>query len=144
MTTTLEELDERRAKRKAEYEAAKAAQYLKDREALDALEVEHGQGMVGIAETPRYVPGLPVLVFFRSPKPAEYTRYTDQYGRATEKQSTAGKRDALSLLGRTCWLHPTDEETKKAIFEAFPGLLVAVGLGVAKKAEADAEAEGKG
>lgn len=144
MDPKIEELEAKRAARKAEAAKVEEAQLVKDLEALDALEIEHGDGGVGAVKTPRFVPGLTTRVFFRSPKPEEYQRYTDQYGKATTKQSPAGQRDALSLLARTCWLHPKDDETKKAIIEAFPGLPVVIGLAVAKRAEAAEVEEGKG
>jgi hypothetical protein len=140
---TQEEIEERRAKRRAELAKVEKEQFEKDLEALDELEIEHGHGTIGSAKTAHFVPGLPTRVFFRTPKGPEYTRYTEQYGRATDKKSTAGQRDALTLLGKTCWLYPKDDDTKKALAETFPGLLVSVGLAASKKAEAETEAEGK-
>jgi hypothetical protein len=141
---SVEEIEARRAARKAEAAKAEAEQFAKDLEALDALEVEHGDGAIGSVKAARFVPGLTTRVFFRSPEGPEYDRYAASYGKATTKQSTTGQRDALALLGRAVWLYPKDEEAKKGLVETFPGLLVAIGLSAAKRAEAAEVEEGKG
>lgn len=134
---------ERREKRRQEHERAEKAQFDVDFEALDGLEAEHGYGAIGAVKAPRFVPGLTTRVYFRSPSEDEYARYTSQYGRATDKKSTQGQRDAIALLGRTCWLYPREDEKKKAMLEAFPGLAVVVGLAVAKRGEGEQEDEKK-
>lgn len=140
----IDEIEERRAKRRAEHEKAEQAQFETDLEELDKLEAEHGAGVVGAVKCARFVPGLTTRVFFKPPTQAQYTRYTDQYGRATDKKSTAGQRAALELLGNACWLYPADPSVREQLVEAFPGLAVAVGLSAAKRGEAEQEAEGKG
>lgn len=140
---TVEQIQEQRAKRRAEHERIEKDQFAIDLAALDELEAELGVDAVGSMKAPRFVPGLTTRVFFRSPSEDEYARYTKQYGTATDKKSTTGQRDALSLLGRTCWLYPKEVETRKALVEAFPGLAVAVGLAAAKRGEGEQEAEGK-
>jgi hypothetical protein len=136
-------IQERREQRREQYEKAKKAQFEIDLEALDSLEAEHGYGAVGSIEATRYVDGLTTRVFFRTPSTEEYDRYTKQYGRATDKKSTEGQRDALALLGRTCWLYPADVEVRKKMVTTFPGLAVVVGLAAAKRGEGEQEAEGK-
>lgn len=140
---TVEEIQEQRAKRREEHEKVEKEQFAIDLAALDELEAEHGAAAVGSVKVPRFVPGLTTRVFFRDPTEDEYTRYTKQYGAATDNKSTAGQRGAISLLARSCWLYPKDAETRKALGAAFPGLAVAVGLAAAKRGEGEQEAEGK-
>jgi len=141
---TIDEIEERRAKKRKERDAAEAEQFAIDLEALEALEDEHGIGVIGSVKTARFVPGLTTRVFFKPPTEAQYNRYTEQYGRATDKKSTGGQRDALKLLAQSCWVYPKEDEIRKALVEAFPGLLVSVGLEVAKAGEAERAEEGKG
>lgn len=140
---SIEEIEKRRAERQKAHAEAEAKQFEIDLAALDSLEEQHGAGAIGSVKTPRFVPGLTTRVFFRSPSEDEYARYTSQYGRATDKKSTTGQRDALALLGRTCWLYPADPEIRKGLGETFPGLAVVVGLAVSKRGEGEQEAEGK-
>lgn len=143
MDPKIAEIEERRAARRAELAKAEEAQFVKDLEALDELEAQHGAGVVGSVRCARFIPGLPTRVFVRPPKADEYDRYTSQYGRAKDKQSTAGQRDAIKLLGTTCWLYPVDKDVRAKLVEEFPGLLIAVGLEAAKRGEAEAEEEKK-
>lgn len=140
----IEEIEERRKKRREAYEKAEAAQFAIDLEALDALEGEHGVDVLGSVKVPRFVEGLTTRVFFKPPKPAQYQRYQEQYGKATDKKSTAGQRAAIELLANSCWAYPADQEIRAKLCEEFPGLLVSVGLAAAKKGEGEKEEEGKG
>lgn len=140
---TADEIQEERAKRRKDLEKAEEAQNATDLEALNTLEIEHGDGMVRAVKVPTFMRGLPRRVFFKAPTTPQYQRYTDTYGRATTKQSPAGQRAALELLGKSCWLYPTNQEQREALVEAFPGLEVSVGLAAAKLGEAEQENEGK-
>lgn len=139
-----DEIEERRAQRRKENEKAAEAQFELDLEELDKLEGEHGVDAIGAVKVARFVEGLTTRVFFKTPTTAQYQRYQDQYGRATDKKSSTGQRDAIELLAKSTWAYPQDDERRTKLVEEFPGLLVSVGLAAAKKAEAEKEEEGKG
>ena len=68
---------ERRAARKAAAAAAAEAQREIDLEAIDALETTIGDSNVATIEI-AHVPGLPVLLAVRCPRPVEIKRYRDE------------------------------------------------------------------
>src|SRR5579872_4194296 len=79
----VEEIEARRAARKAESSKARDAQYEKDLEAFEALEIEHGDGCVARLSVRGFVPGLPTFAVVKSPGGTSfYKRYTDMVRRA--------------------------------------------------------------
>lgn len=141
---SVEEIEARRAKRKAETEKAKAEQYEKDLEAIDALEIEHGDERVAALKVNGYAPGLPVMVGVVAPAEPVYRRFVAQVrkaGKATDAQGAAQDQ-----LARSCLAYPpaSDEQTRKALLDAFPGLLVSVAVEAQRLAELRSEVEGKG
>jgi hypothetical protein len=79
--STIDEIEERRAKRAAEAKKAETEQFAVDLSALDELEAQHGSGCVVSVKCARFIPGLPTRVFCRPPRPDEYERYTSTYER---------------------------------------------------------------
>ncbi len=143
MSDKLKELEARRAARRAATEEARADQYEKDLEALDALEAEHGDTVLGVLEVSGYVPDLPTLVVVKSPGGTPfYKRYTDQVRKAGKNTALIGH--AQELLGESCIVYPADAETRKAMFEAFPGTAISAGIRAVKFVELEAEEEKKG
>lgn len=141
MSRTVEEIEAARATRREAAKAARDEQRLKDLEALDALELEHGDGRVKDLDLPAFVAGLPTLVVVRTPQATEYKRFRDQQRRAGGKGEESGK--SMDLLATTCVAYP-DPETYKRVCDAFPGTHDAAGLAAIKLAEAKGAAEGKG
>jgi hypothetical protein len=137
-------IEESRAARKAAREEAKAAQRVRDLEAIDALEQEHGDDSIKTLAAPRFVEGLPSLVAVRPPTASEYKRFQDQILRAKENLSERSK--AVNLLAESCWAYPSKDEKdlRGRIAEAFPGILSSLGIAATKLAEMEIQEEGKG
>lgn len=142
-SSKLEEIEKRRAERKSALAVKKEEQKVKDLEALDALEIEHGDGSVCALQVEGYREGIPTMVVLKAPSQVEYKRFTDMIARASVKNSTSARVDAQHLIGKTCWLYPEKEEQTKML-EAFPGLLLAIALKATQLAEATQVEEGKG
>lgn len=136
----LEEVKARREARKAELRAKRDAQLAADLEAVDALEVEHGDSNIATLEI-EYVPGLPVMVAVRCPKTHELKRYRDTV--KTKRDGSLGDPiDAAIKVAAVCLVYP-DKETFGRVIEARPGVDVQLGLAALKLASAKAEDEGK-
>ena len=137
----LEEIEARRAARKAAAADAKAAQYALDMEAIDALEIEHVDDFVAAMKTPGHKPGLPVVCAVKAPSEAYYKRFCQMVRKAGNNLEARGA--ALDLLAESCWAYPDDAETKKALMSAFPGLLSSIGVKATELVELKAAEEGK-
>jgi hypothetical protein len=141
---TLGEIEARRAERRAENDKARTAQEALDLEAIDALESERGEPLHTMTAN-GYRSGVSVKVAFRAPSAPEYKRYCDLVGKAQERKDPTARRQAQEQLAASCWLYPAqDSDGRKAMLEAFPGVLISLAIEVAKVAELRAEDEGKG
>jgi hypothetical protein len=139
---SVEELEAKRAARKAEAERLRAEQYAKDLAAIDALECEHPDWVLDISlRVTNFVPGAPSLVGVRAPKELEYKRFYQSINRAGNADA---KMQAFEQLAKTCWAYPTDEKARQSMCEANPALLVGVGNLANKLAEMQSAEEGKG
>lgn len=137
------ELEEKLEARRAKREALADEQHLRDLEAKDVLEDEHGTlASVAVA---RHVQGQPTRAFCRTPTRAEYKRYKDLIFRAANdrKGAATATKDAQEQLARACWVYPRTEEEQDAMLEAFPGLLTPLGLAASALAEGKTEDAGK-
>lgn len=139
----IEEVEAKRAARKAELSGARDTQLAVDLEALDALECEHGDGKVERLNVDRFVPGHPTFIVLRAPSSALYKRFCDQVSRAAKNNDPGARRAAENALGESCWIYPAEAE-RKAMLEEFPGLLLSVAIRAAKLVEASEAEEGKG
>lgn len=144
MDPKVEEIEARRAARKAGHAAAREEQYAIDLEALDALEVEHGDDSVARLDVERYVKGHPTFVVLRAPRHDEYKRFCDLVARASDKGSTDARRDAQDMLAHSVWVYPKESDARKAMLKDFPGILLSIVLRAVKLVEAQATTEGKG
>jgi hypothetical protein len=140
---TIEDIEKRRAERRANHDKARDAQEAVDLEEIDKLEEAAGEPlhtMTGNA----FKPGSPFRIAFRSPSGVEYKRYCDQVGKAQAKSDPGARRQAQELLAASCIVYPvTGSDAYKALLDAFPGVLVSLTIEVAKVAELRAEDEGK-
>jgi hypothetical protein len=134
---TLAEIEARRAARKEAAAQAKAEQYAKDLEALDALEEEYGAGKVTSLEVAFYSPGLPTMAIVRAPKGIEYKRLRD---RARSKNSDPGL--GADELADVCVVYP-EPDVYKQMRETFPGIHDSAFVAANKLAEGKAKDEGK-
>lgn len=133
---TVEEIEERRAKRKEGIAKARAEQYAKDLEHVDRLEAELGDDRVRILSTTSFVAGLPTLVVVKTPSVAHFSRFRQMVRNAGQKNAKIG--EAKDLLASTCVAYP-DEETYKRMCEEWPSIHDNVGI----EAISLGEAEGK-
>ena len=138
--TKLEEIEERRAKRKAKAQEARAEQEAIDLEAIDKIEVEKGLDLktlrLNITGT-----GLPVLVAIKAPDETYYKRFKQRVRRADGNAEKRG--DAQEELAASCWVYPDDEQVRKSVTSAAPGTLMSIFVEAIKLAELASEAEGK-
>lgn len=134
------EIEARRAARKAEAQKAREEQYAKDLEAVDAIEVESGDDLSTL-KVASYKAGLPTLVAVKPPSEAYYKRFAQMIRKAG--QNLEARAAAQDLLAESCWVYPQDPETRKAMKEAFPGVLVSIAVKASELAELNAEEEGK-
>ncbi len=142
MTDELEEIKARRAARAAATEEARAAQYLIDCKAIEALEAEHGYVLNISQQVRQFVPGCPVVVAVKAPSELEYKRFFQQINRS--KGNADAQMAAHAMLAQVCWVYPENPEARKAMVAANGGLLASVGNLANKLAELNADEEGKG
>lgn len=123
----LEELKAARAERKEAARRAQVVQEVADLTALEELEAEHG--VHALVQTPveKQVPGLPMLVVSRVPRPPEIKRF-----RATVKAEDGEMHKARAELSDICLLYP-EREVYDKLCTVYPSLkaVIADGLVVA-------------
>lgn len=139
---TLEEIEAARAARRAGIEARKAEQLVRDMEALDAAEIEHGDDMVKPVHLNTWSPGLPTFVVVRMPTGIEFKRFQDM----AKKQPNGKDGDAVkasNLLADVCVIYPSKEDYAR-VREACPGVHIVAGTTAADMSAARAEEAGKG
>lgn len=115
---------QRREERKEQLRAQQEEQEADDFEALDRLEVEHGDSNVAALRVP-FSPGSPTMAIVRVPTPPEMKRY-----RARVKPNKDGVIDAqkgAEELGEAALLYPEGEARERLLRER-PGLCVQCGL----------------
>lgn len=137
----LEEIEARRAERKAKADAARDDQEASDLEAIEALEIGSGDSLSTLRVN-GFVPGQPVRVAFKAPSEAYYRRFCSMVRKAGPNLEARGA--AQDLLAQSCWVYPADGAAQKAFLVAFPGTLVSIAIECAKLAELRSDEEGKG
>ena len=141
---TIEEIEQRRAARRATHDSARLEQERADLEAIDALEESLGEPLHTMTAN-GFKPGVSVKIAFRTPSAVEYKRYLGMAGRAISANNSDARTKAQELLAVACWVYPApDSDARKTMLEAFPGVLVSLSIEAAKVAEMRAEEEGKG
>lgn len=140
----IEEIEKRRADRKASHDKARQDQEVVDLDAIDALEAISGEPFMTMSAN-GFKAGVPVKVAFRSPSAIEYKRYCDMVGKAQAKNDPLARRQGQELLALVCLVYPpSDSDSRKALLDSFPGVLLSVAIECAKAAELRNEDEGKG
>lgn len=137
----LEQAEERRENRKAQARKEYETQLALDLEAIDALEIAHGDSNVAVIRLP-HTPGLPAAVAARCPKPGEMKRFRTQVTPRHEKDHPDTVA-ATELLAKSCLVHP-DAETFDRLCAARPGLCTQLGKEVINLSLGREEAAGKG
>jgi len=129
--STVEEIEARRAARKAELQEKRDAQYVIDLQRLDELEIEHGDSNIGRVDMTHYDPGLPTMVLCRTPTEMEMKRYTDRLKERKGKKGDAS--EAARELAVTCRVYP-EADAFKEMEGARPGIRVQLGVQAAELA----------
>ncbi len=141
---TIEEIEKRRAARRASHDNDRLEQERVDLEAIDALEETLGEPLHTMTAN-GFKAGVSVKIAFRAPTAIEYKRYLGMAGRAITANNSDARTKAQELLALACWVYPVENsDGRKAMLEAFPGVLVSLSVEAAKVAEMRAEEEGKG
>lgn len=142
MPEDVNDIEKRRQQRREDATKAKAAQYAKDIAAIDAIETEMGDELATLPVN-NYRPstGLPTLVGVRAPTADQYKRF-GQMIRKAEKNAEE-RQKALDLLAESCWAYPSELDARKAMKEAYPAVLLGIGVKATELAELNLE-EGKG
>lgn len=140
----IQELEARRAARRAAADASRNAQRATDLEAVDALEEAYGPGGVVLVETDRFIEGLPTMAAFRLPKPIESKRFHD---RLKEKGGKGDPIQAGEELAQVCREYPAKTPEGDALWtqlcEAFSQFKTNAGVAVSKASRGVREDEGK-
>lgn len=136
------EIQERRAKRKAEAAKAEAEQYAKDLEALDKAEVDHGDGAVSSVRIP-FRAGYPVLVIVKAPEKAFLKRYRSRVKIKDGTFDAGANAEAAEELAPSCLVYP-EKATFDELCGFYSGLAAQVGSEAIKLASGKAADEGKG
>lgn len=137
----LEDIEAKRVARKEALALQYAEQKAKDLEAIDALEVEHGDSNIAFREIP-FTPGLPVLCAVRTPTTFEVKRFRHRTTPKHEKDKP-DVHAAAEELTDVVVVYPS-KETFAAMCAARPVIasqmaFVATALAAARDAD-----EGKG
>lgn len=147
--STVEEIQKRRADRKAAQNSKRLEQYVLDLEELDRLEEQHGDGRIVVHHisddegTPsRYVDGCVTLAVFRLPTRVEMKRYQDQC-KPDRKGRPGDTVAAANQVARACRLYP-DAESWTQLIETYAGIDVHAAVSVLEAVSGVAEEEGKG
>ena len=146
--TRLAAIEAKRAARKATQDEARQEQLCTDLEALDALEIEHGDEKVRRVDLKSYVPvspdgtKLPTFVVVRMPSRIEFKRFQDM-AKTTKDGKQGDGLKAIDLLASACIVYP-DAATYEKLREEVPGVHVSAGTEAARMAAAEAEEEKKG
>lgn len=131
--TDVDDIQARRAERRAKAEAERQAQYAADLAALDALEEKHGVTNIAHIEVP-FTPGFPTLIVARTPAPSELKRYRDRTRRNPDGGAAPDTGKAAEELATVCLVYP-EREQFAGLLAARPGIgaqlgLAAIGLAV--------------
>jgi hypothetical protein len=137
MTETLEQVEARRAARKASLAASREAQRAVDVAALDAAEAEYGDESVVAIDVP-FSPGLPTLAVARCPKPVELKVY-----RARLREATPNPIKAAEELAANVVVYPSGDALA-GLYAARPGLQVQLGVASLQLAIGREVEQGKG
>lgn len=133
-----DEIEARRAERKAERQAQADEQYCDDLEAIDSIDAATGDSNVAIVRVP-YTVGQPVLIAARCPTPVELKRYRDMV-KPRKDGSIPDAVAAAELVADVARIYP-EPDVYKEICKARPGVaaqlgLAALNLAVGQEAEA--------
>lgn len=138
--SSIEEIEKRRADRKAALQAQADEQRLVDMQALDDAEILHGDTNVCHVDVP-FTAGLPTMAVARLPKGIELKRYRTRLKIDGQRVDLSAANDAAAELGRAVCVYP-DADTFAKMCEARPDLASQLGSRATKLAQGKAADEG--
>lgn len=141
--STIQAIEERREKRRAELDQKRLVQRAKDLEALDELEAERGVERLVRIELARYAEGCPTMVVFGMPEKVQAKRFQDMSrDRGDKKGDTI---EAARQLAEVLVIYPArDSELWSKTKETFTFVCEHGALEAIKAAQGKAAEEGKG
>jgi hypothetical protein len=143
----IEELEAKRAERRAKVKAAKDERLAIDLESIDAVEAEHGPDHVEVLDVPFVAADLPVRLAFRLPDTQEMDRYRSRLKGKGEPGSKGYQRGdtvkASEELADSTVVYPGPDEYAR-LCSTYPGIRVQGGTLAAGLAMGDEEVQGKG
>jgi len=131
---SIEEIEERRAKRVEAKKKTRDQQYEKDLVEVDRIEEELGPDRVGVLKMQSHIDGMPTLVVVRTPEVGVFTRFRQMVRRAQGKTHEIG--NAKDLLAASCVLYP-DADTYAKMKEHWPSIHDNVGNEAIRLGEAE-------
>ena len=134
----LDAIRRKRSERQAAERKLAETQEALDLEAIDALEVEHGDGNVAVLRV-AYTEGVSVLAAVRCPTSAEVKMYHSQLNK-----KKADKDAAAQQLARLCQIYPPAGEEREKQHEARPALALMLGVAASNLSAAQELEEGNG
>jgi hypothetical protein len=142
----LEQVEARRAAKRAASQAAHDAQAAFDLLAIEALEDEHGFENVAVMALPFLAEGLPVRVAVKAPTQPLMKRYRDRLKPTRDRRNNEVPGDAALAhdeLGLACLIYPSPDVFTR-LCEKRPALPGQLGVQAALLAAAREEDAGKG
>jgi hypothetical protein len=137
MGSGIEEIEARRAERKATRVQARQEQYAKDIVEIDRLEAELGDDRVAVLKMPSFVPGLPTVVVVKTPSKPHMNRFREMAQKAKDNRVAIG--EAAAMLASSCIAFP-EKEVYERMREEWPAIHDNAGIEAIRMGEA----EGKG
>ena len=138
---TVEEIELARAERRAALEEQRLAQHALDLEALNNLEIEHGESSLVRVKPKRFIPGQPTFVVLRLANPVEFKRYSDM---VNGRGGAAGDTMAAAVaLCDVCLLYPS-KDVFRGICQRVATMPIDCAVATLKAGEGVAIEEGKG
>jgi len=137
----IDEINRKRADRKAALAVQREVQELTDLQAVDTLECEYGDTGVAIIRVP-YAPGRVTCAVVRTPKSIELKRYQDRVRPRGSDGALGDTVKAASELGMACVVDPTGDSLASLV-DSLPGLPTQFGVEALQISNGRAIVEGK-
>ncbi len=132
--SSIDDIESRRAARKADLETARLVQLAIDLEALDAAEIQYGDSNIGRLDIP-FTPDLPTICLVRTPNPAEMKRYrfmtTPQHDK--DRPDLQKAAEALDVLDKAGFRPEDKQSVHPQTLGATLREMIAEGVNVASK-----------
>lgn len=142
---TIEEIQEKRAARKAERERLFNGQRAKDLEAINELEEQLGDDQVIVVELDldAWAPGTVTLIGMKKANDVHYRRFLD-VAKSKQEGKPGDRLGAVNQLAASCRIYPAELDEYKKLIDTNPAVHTAAGAEVLKRAQGEESDRGKG